>query len=400
MERIRLTNLKTYTIDDIGTDEIDDAISIEAIENNWRIWIHIADPTETIPFNSELDIRARKIGTSMYLPTGIKHMFPKEISTNNMSLLQGCERNALSAGIIIDINGEIIDYELHQTIIKPNYHLTYEEANELIELSPPEEEDLSILFDLMKSRHSFRVKSGAITIDIPKGKFTYKNNKLELYVIEPTMSRFLISEAMILFGSVVANHANIKGISIPYRYQPKSNLEPTSSYSINEDNIIESQRIINRLYSAKISIDPKPHFSLGLRLYTQATSPIRRYLDLLVLRQIIGFLNGKPIIGSNELNEIILEVKKSLNQAINITRESQNECQNLWFKENIGKQISGFVIRWLRPSENIALVYIDELLMNVACRLQTKGNNILFTKRLFLIKEIDPIYNQTKLIQI
>ena len=111
--RLDLTHLKVYTVDDASTQEIDDGLSVETREDGQeRIWIHIADPTRWLIPGDDLDLEARRRCTTVYLPTGMIPMFPAELATQAMSLIQGKTCCALSFGVCLSDSGEIEDYTI------------------------------------------------------------------------------------------------------------------------------------------------------------------------------------------------------------------------------------------------------------------------------------------------
>ena len=211
--------------------------------------------------------------------------------------------------------------------------MTYEEADELIELAPSEEIELNILYDLMNKRRLYRKNNGAIFIEQPQGRLYIENNKVDLRVIENSKSRFMVSECMILFGAIVAEYASEHNIPIPFRTQQKSSLD-TLSFHNYEMIQIKNSLIKQSLEKARTELIPKPHFTLGLDCYAQATSPIRRYLDLLVHRQLIGFLTDSEIYNKEHMDQIIGEINKGVKQANQITNEDKRELQKRWFNQS------------------------------------------------------------------
>ncbi|MFQ3614580.1 MAG: RNB domain-containing ribonuclease, partial [Cyanobacteriota bacterium] len=128
-----LTQLHTYTIDDASTRDIDDALSIESwSEEQVKLWIHIADPSRWVQWGDPLDVEARKRGTSVYLPEQVIPMFPPQLSTGPMSLVQGEVRPALSFGIVLGSDGQVREFEICLSQIKVTYRLTYEDADEML----------------------------------------------------------------------------------------------------------------------------------------------------------------------------------------------------------------------------------------------------------------------------
>jgi exoribonuclease-2 len=152
-DRLDLTHLKVYTIDDESTEEIDDGLSVEILpDGRTKLWIHIADPTRFVTLNDELDLEARRRSTTMYLPTGMIPMFPKELAVGPMSLVQGQECGALSFGVILDEVGAIADFSIHASRIKPTYRLTYLDVDEMLELAIQAEPEIIALNEAAQLR--------------------------------------------------------------------------------------------------------------------------------------------------------------------------------------------------------------------------------------------------------
>ncbi|CCH65803.1 Exoribonuclease II [Richelia intracellularis HM01] len=145
-DRLDLTHLKVYTIDDESTTEIDDGLSWEKLSDlKERVWIHIADPTRWLVPEDELDLEARRRGSTVYLPTGMVSMFPELLATGPMSLVQGKHCCALSFGVILDESGAVEEYSIHTSYIKPTYRLTYEDVGEMLELRVQAEPEIAAI---------------------------------------------------------------------------------------------------------------------------------------------------------------------------------------------------------------------------------------------------------------
>ena len=181
--RLDLTYLKVYTIDDETTQEIDDGLSIEFLEDGQqRVWVHIADPTRLLTPGDELDLEARRRTTTLYLPTGMVPMFPSELATGPMSLIQGEVCRALSFGILLDETGAVIDYTIHTTLIKPTYRLTYDDVDEMLQLKIKLEPEIHALNDWAKQRFKWRQSQGSISIYMPESVIKVKGQGEEITV--------------------------------------------------------------------------------------------------------------------------------------------------------------------------------------------------------------------------
>lgn len=177
-QRLDLTHHKIYTIDDESTTEIDDGISLEFLDNGLaRLWIHIADPTRLINPDDPLDLEARRRSTSLYLPTGMVPMFPSELATGPMSLVQGQICPALSFGVVLDEEGAVKDYEIHSTLVKPTYRLTYHDVDEMLTLNIQGEEEIIRIAQEAKKREQWRKNNGSVMISMPEAIIKVKKRR-------------------------------------------------------------------------------------------------------------------------------------------------------------------------------------------------------------------------------
>ena len=367
-----LSYLKTYTIDDIDSLEIDDAISLEKIGNHYKLWIHIACPAAHIEYNSDVDKRARKLISTVYLSNTNIYMFPELLIQDVFSLRNNEIRTALSLGVLLDNDGIVFDYELVQSLIKPNYKLSYEDADELIDYAPNEELDLSIISQLLDKRKRVRKKLGAKEILEPYGKVIVKNNIPTIKVIEPTLARLLISEAMILYGDLMSNITKNNNIPVPYRVQESLDVND-NDLKINSKNDIHYNFIIKKsMGKTYYSSIPQSHDSLGLKSYLHATSPIRRYSDLLVHYQVTRFLNNKALISKEEIDEHIVHINNLSRQNINKFREDQKIWKNKWFQNNNYKKYKVIFLNWINKYKNICILYFVDYSFSYVCFLRSK----------------------------
>ena len=165
-----LTNLKTYIIDSEDPHEVDDAFSLEIKEGNIKnLWIHISNPCKLFLHNSNIDLDARRKNSSLYLIDQYVPMLPAEI-LNKANLAQNKVSETISAAIEFNEDGSIHNYEIIEAIIKPKYQLTYEDANEILELEPKEEIALVEIKKLLDKSIAFRKKQGAIIFESPNTK--------------------------------------------------------------------------------------------------------------------------------------------------------------------------------------------------------------------------------------
>ncbi|MGB1776375.1 MAG: ribonuclease catalytic domain-containing protein [Synechococcus sp.] len=368
--RLDLTGLTSYTLDDAGTREIDDALSLERQGDQLWVWIHIADPARLIAPDTPLDCEAKRRATTLYLGDGVLPMLPLELAAGPLSLKAGQRSAALSVAVRLADDGTIIDQRISRSWIQPRYGLTYEDGDELIELAPPGDEDLADLAHLMQTRAAWRRRQGAVQLDRLEGRFRRHNDAVELQVIEPSPARLMVSEAMLLMGAVVADYGRAHGLALPYRSQPPAELPSEAELEALPEGPVRDAAIKRCLSRGVQGTQPMAHFSLGLEAYVQATSPIRRYADLLTHRQLIASLTDQTPLEESRVGELIDDLDDPLRQSIQISREDQRHWQQVWFAEHREQTWSAQFLRWLRPQDRLALVHVDDLAMDLVGQVQ------------------------------
>ena len=367
-----LSHLKTYSIDDSQTLEIDDAISLEKICDNYKLWIHIASPSSYIEFDSAIDKNARKLVSTLYLSNETFYMLPEILINNVFSLSDQEKRESLSLGVILNDDGSIYSSEIVQSLIKINYRLNYTEADELIDYAPKEEEDLSIISTFLHNRRCWRINCGAMEIVESYGKIFVENNIPNLKIIDPNISRQLISEAMILFGNIISEFTKNNKIPVPYRVQEDSNRVNKSNIQELENNILYNFLLKKTMGKTYYSINPMPHNSLGLTSYVHGTSPIRRYADLLVHYQLKNYLNNIELISKKEVERIIIEINTLGRQNIMRYREDQKFWLYKWFENNTFNDYQVILLNWINRYKNICILYFVDYNISSICNLKSQ----------------------------
>ena len=393
MQQLRrdLTHLHVYTIDDISTTEIDDGLSIETLaDGGKRIWIHIADPTRWLEPESVLDRDARKRGTSVYLPTGVIPMFPIKLAAGPMSLIQSKVCHAMSFVVDLDESGAIANYEIVASLVKPNYRLTYEDVEEMLQLGV--EDDLERLADYARLRKKWRVAQGAIEIHLPDTTVkvdSANGDRLTLELMEDTFSRQLVAEMMILAGEVAAKFAQTNNIPIPYRYQEQPELPPRDTLMQLPSGPVREFAICRCMTKGLLGLYASRHAGLGLDAYAQVTSPIRRYSDLLAHWQIKAFLRNEPLPFTAEM---LTEILQAIDPAIWDANQVEKQSVRYWGLEYLrrNKEVvwEALMLDWLRENEKLALVLIEDLGLKLPMRINRQiqvGDNMRIRT-----SEVDP----------
>lgn len=371
VDRVDLTHLKVYTIDDESTREIDDGLSVEFLpDGQQRIWVHIADPSRWVHPGDELDLEARRRSSTIYLPTGMIPMFPSELATGPMSLIQGKTCCALSFGVILDETGAIQDYMIHASQIKTTYRLTYDDVDEMLELGGVQgESELEAIALWAKRRKQWRQSQGAININMPESSIKVHDDEITIEVLDNSRSRQLVAEMMILAGEVAGRYGQAHSLPIPFRSQPQPELPPEEELMLLPAGPVRSCAIRRCMPRSELSITPARHASLGLDTYTQVTSPIRRYSDLLAHFQIKAHLRGETLpFSTQEMQELAMSISNIAKEAASVERQT-NRYWGLEYLRRLPNEIwHALMLRWLREHENLGLVLLEDLGLELAMR--------------------------------
>ena len=349
LSRKDLTHLTCLAIDNSDSSDADDAISIDGD----MLWIHIADVASYVETDSELDIFAQKRASNLYLPDQIFHMLPPELS--RACSLGGSEiSNAISIGLKLD-RSEITDIEIYLSEIKVT-NMSYKDADKVMN----EHEILSKLNNIAISHKAFRNDNGAIKLNLPNVDVKVKDEKVFIRPQEDSNSRDLVAEMMVIAGRTIAQFAIENNISMPYLTQETGSFSEDVIDNIQKLTIAKAFEASRGFKRSKITVKPSVHSGLGLSAYTRVTSPMRRYLDLLVQQQLVRFLSKLPTLDDNTVKERIKAVNSSMPKVNKAIRQSIEHFKCLYLKQNNTWEGEGVVVE---VNGEKALINIPSLAM-------------------------------------
>jgi len=361
-KRENLESIYTFSVDEITTKDIDDALSLEYQDNFFILGIHIADVSHFISPGTLLDREALERGATVYLPQGKISMFPLELSEWKMSLREGRERPAFSLFFKLDEKFNIVEEEIRFTHIQVKKNYTYEQLDNAGDLPAEMKEILPILEMIADRRREERLKQGAIIIESPEVKPELgEGGMIRLKRIEKnSKSRRLIEELMILANEMAAIFCLKEGIPAIYRrHSPPKEPLPTDMEFPNAE--VRNYELRRRMPKSEISTSPSEHFALGLKAYTQVTSPIRRYQDLIMQRQIKHYIqHKKPLYTEEEIMKVAANAEITSNLVNSVEKESNQYWLLKYLALMEGKEVRGIV---LRKEGNHCLVELRETLL-------------------------------------
>lgn len=349
-ERLDLTHLAAYAIDDEGSEDPDDAISLDGD----RIWVHVADVAALVSVDSAADLEARARGANLYLPENIVHMLPTE-ATERLGLGLQAISPALSIGFGLDEDAELTDICIALTRIKVSRH-TYDEIDKCLDEKPFS--DLKALCDRFYHR---RMAAGASNINLPEVSVRVKEENILIKPLNRLESRQMVTDAMLMAGEAVARYALENEIPVPFATQPAPE-NPSSPEGMAANFAYRRQ-----LKPSKLKTLEEPHSGLGLALYTRVTSPLRRYLDLVTHQQLRAHLLGNEVMPLKMISERIAASEAVTGAVRRVERFSNTHWKLIYLMRNPNWRGKGVVVEMV---DKRAKVIIPELALETRIRLR------------------------------
>jgi len=325
-----LTDLPLFTIDGQSTLDFDDALSLEKKGDHYRLGIHIADVAHFVKKGDHIDQEALTRGSSVYMPDQKIPMLPSCLAEDLCSLKAGELRPAISIMADLSPAAEVLDYDIFASMIRVNSQLTYYDVNLVAEEHP----DFSILVDIAKKFRRRRLSEGAVQISLPDiNVWIDSSGEINIsHINRESPGRMLVAELMILGNWLMAKFLSHRGVPTIFRSQqgPKERLYRDDGGTLFQNYM--QRKLLSRFM---LSPSPEPHAGLGLDVYTTATSPIRKYFDLVTQRQIRAALGLESFYTAEEIQHII----HMLEQPMSTVAKLQTNRQRYWIFKYLEKRI-------------------------------------------------------------
>jgi exoribonuclease-2 len=340
-----MTAMPALTIDDAGTEDRDDALSLEVeaprpdhSEKVYRIAVHIADAGTLIPPGGPLDQESDRRMATLYLPELKVTMLPPQLTNRTGSLVAGERRVALSVLARITESATVLDWEVVPSVVRSQEALSYREADEAISNpNAPWHPVLVALNRIALSLGSKRVNAGAINIERPEMMVKVNGSGEVRVEVLPryTPARMMVAEFMILCNWLLADFCRREGLPAAYRSQSAPDLGDVPAEL--PEGPLRRYLIMRRFRRAELGTVPAAHDGLGVPLYVQATAPLRRYPDLVMQRQISHFIrSGQPLYSAQEIASVAHRAQLQLKE---LTRLEEDR-KRYWFLKYLHQQIS------------------------------------------------------------
>lgn len=318
-ERLELEQV-AYAIDNAWSADPDDAVAWDGK----YLWVHIADPACFVLPDSSIDKVARNKGTTLYLPECAVRMLAEESLADYALGLQE-KSNALSFRILLNDDNSINECQIFKTKVNVK-RLTYEQATE--QKNSPE---LKPLFDIAEKNIARRKKSGATNIDLPEVHMSVdpETKKVSISPLVRYEADSMVCEMMLLAGEGAANFAFKNKIPFPYVSQEA----PTFPEKL-LPGLAGQFQLLRCMHKRSVGITPAMHSGLGIAIYSQVTSPLRRYSDLVAHQQLRAFLNGQKLIDKDSMLERISQGDAASVAARKASRLSETHWKLIYLIQN------------------------------------------------------------------
>ena len=332
----------TLAIDDDETMEVDDALTVSEDTGHLKVGIHIADVSAFVNKGDALDREAFRRSATVYLPNISVMMFPPRLSTDLASLVSGTNRPAFSVEAQFNPASELVDFRVFRSTVKVTDRLSYQSADRRLA-----EGDAMLvrLHRIANQLHENRSEQGAQIHRRPEIKIKVSDGDISVRRVEvDTPARLIVSEMMILANRLAADSAATTGVPVIFRTQEPPDSPPTDIEGLPE--VIQFELLRRSFKRSRLSLSPGAHSGLGLGAYSQMSSPIRRYADLVTQRQFVAALEGNSFPYDRE--ELLGIITSAEAAELDIRRLEQMSTM-YWIltylsREKMGKSIRALVI--------------------------------------------------------
>ena len=390
--RCDLTNKEIFTIDGDDTKDIDDAISLERLENgNYKLGVHITDVTHYIEKGSALDQNAYYKGTSSYLASKVLPMYPSIFSNGIGSLNPNVDRLALTCEMEIDSRGNVIRYDIFESVINSKKQMTYKNVNDIIKGNDVPEgyeefvDTLKLMYKLSLILKRNRLSRGALDLSREELKIELDENGFPIEFKKRIQddAENLIEEFMLIANETVANCLASKKYPAMYRVHDVPSGQKVQEfidilnkigmpyYRHEKYDLQKEMQMLGRelqkygdvgkamllpflktLKKANYSIDNIGHFGLASKEYVHFTSPIRRYPDNTIHRAIKKYALSDEVHTLEEKEEDLYELDEAAYQSSE-REKAADRCELAviamksaeYMEKHIGETFTGRIIQ-------------------------------------------------------
>ena len=389
--RVDLRDKIIFTIDGEDAKDLDDAVSVEKLENgNYKLNVHIADVSYYVKENSLLDKEALLRGTSIYMLGRVIPMLPRELSNGICSLNAGEDRYTLSCSMEINREGKVISSEIYKAVIRVTERMNYKDVQKILDGEDkkvlkkyePYIKDFKLMEELANILKQRRLENGYLNLDIPETKIELdiEGKPISIGKYETSFANEIIEQFMLTANETIAEKFYWLDAPFIYRVHEEPDVDKVRElnkflynyglkikysgehvYPKEFAKILEeikgkegeraiSTLILRTLKLARYEDVNKGHFGIASKYYCHFTSPIRRYPDLFIHRIISKYLEENYVIEQEEYNKYKEEAKdrsKKSSEREKVATEVEREADKMKMAEymegKVGEEYDGIV---------------------------------------------------------
>ncbi len=382
--RVDLRNEVVMTIDGADSKDLDDAITLYKLGEDYRLIVSIADVSHYITAGSPLDVDAYSRSTSVYFVDRVVPMIPKKLSNGICSLHPNVDRLTITCDMTINKYGDVIEHKIYPSVINSKYRLTYDQVNDVLDGKQVDgiEALNGTIFEMNKLHkilNKKRIKRGSFNLEDKDAKFKVDEdgNIIDIMPFVRRNAEKIIEEFMIIANETVATDIYERQLPFIYRVHdhpnPKKLSDVLSIFSLMgirieadvfefqplmfkqildqlEDDVqkrIVSDLIVRSLSKARYQRQNTGHFGLASTCYTHFTSPIRRYPDLIVHRNLRKYIfeeNQTYNEGDvDHLDAIGIQTSQKEVSAIKAEQQIEDQRKAKYMNQFVGQEFEGVV---------------------------------------------------------
>lgn len=389
-----LRDLMTFTIDPKNAKDLDDAISLEKIDNVYRLYVHIADVAHYVKFTSALGTEALEKATSCYPSDFVIPQFPPYLSDELCSLKGGVPKLVKTFQTDMDKDGNIIDFNIYNSIIQSDYKMNYDKVNDILTEDKIDEEykpfakklkEMATFSDILQQR---RVKRGFLCFSITEKRFEVDSSGYATAVFDYKSgpAQLMIENFMLLTNEMTTNYAYYLDIPFVFRNHDSPTVEQMKKATEKFKLYSHEAKRLNRMTSPKMlqsfilsickdksqvelnyiselflssmskayySEKNKGHYGLALDAYATITSPIRKgsdYLNHIILTEVL----------ENGIETPLLKQIRSKIKDIS-THLSQKQWDAKMFESEVNfVLLSEYARKYLDKEQEVSISFLTE----------------------------------------